>query len=87
MVHGDYSGAAFFTAPSCLPPAILPLHCTREPLAGYRSSPPGKPWPLTTPCFQVFSGVLEIRFKVFQLDIAYVAMTIYAYCKYMFQLF
>jgi hypothetical protein len=31
--------ATFFTAPSRLLAAILPLHCTRAPLVGYRSSP------------------------------------------------
>jgi hypothetical protein len=29
--------AAFFTMPSRLPAAILPLHCIRVPLAGYCS--------------------------------------------------
>jgi hypothetical protein len=39
VVHDDYSSAAFFTTPSHLPTAILPLHCTRALLAGYCSSP------------------------------------------------
>ena len=37
--------------------------------------------------FQVFLGVLEVCFQVFQLDIAYVLMAIYTCCKYMFQMF
>jgi hypothetical protein len=41
VVHGDYSGAAFSTVPNCPPAAVLPLHCTRASLAGYRIFPPG----------------------------------------------
>ena len=37
--------------------------------------------------FQVFSGVSEVCFQVFHLDIAYVAMAICACCEYMFQVF
>jgi hypothetical protein len=54
VVHGDSSGAAFSTAPSCPPAAILPLHCSRAPLAGYRCSPPGRPWPPVMMCFKCF---------------------------------
>jgi hypothetical protein len=51
MVHGDCSSAAFFTMPSRLLAIILPFHCTRAPLAGYRSSPPGRPCLPVAPCF------------------------------------
>jgi hypothetical protein len=56
VVHSGCSGAVFFTVPSRLPAAILPLHYTQASLAGCRSSPPGRPWPLATPCFKCFQG-------------------------------
>jgi hypothetical protein len=37
--------------------------------------------------FQVFPSVSEVYFQVFRLDIVYVAMVIYACCRYMFQVF
>jgi hypothetical protein len=54
VVHDDCSGATFSTAPSCLPAAILSLHCTRVPFAGYRSSPPGMSWPPVISRFKCF---------------------------------
>jgi hypothetical protein len=54
VVHGDCSGVTFSTAPSCPPGAILPLHRTRAPLVGYRSSPLGRPWPPAISCFKCF---------------------------------
>jgi hypothetical protein len=61
MVHGDYSSATFFTTPSRLPTAILPLHCTWAPLAGYRNSPQVWPWSPVAPCF--VSGVFQKLFS------------------------
>jgi hypothetical protein len=54
VVHGDCYGTAFSTTPSRLSVAILSLHCTRAPLAGSRSSPPGRPRPPPMVCFKCF---------------------------------
>ena len=51
VVHGDCSRTTFFTTPSHLPASIIPLHCTRVSLAGYRNSPPGRLWLLAAPYF------------------------------------
>jgi hypothetical protein len=53
VVHNNCSGTSFFTAPSRLSTAILPLHCTRA-FASYRSSPLGRPWLPATLCFKCF---------------------------------
>ena len=60
VVHGDCADATFFTIPSRLPAAILPLHCTWVLLVGYRSFPPGRPWMPAAPCF--VSGVFQKLF-------------------------
>jgi len=60
VVHGDCADATFFTIPSRLPAAILPVHGTWAPLTGYRSSPPGRPWMPAAPCF--VSGVFQKLF-------------------------
>jgi hypothetical protein len=39
---------------TCPAASILPLHCTRAPLAGYRISPPHRPWPPAISCFKCF---------------------------------
>jgi len=70
---------------TCLPPSS-PLHYTRAPLAGYPSSPPGRPWLPAAPCV-CFTCVSEVVFKCFYLYVAYVAMAICICCKYMFQMF
>jgi hypothetical protein len=59
------SGAAFFTAPSCLPAPILPLHCTRTPFVGYCSSSRSSPWPPPPPCFKFFQVFQKYVFKYF----------------------
>jgi hypothetical protein len=62
VVHGDCSSATFFIAPSRLPAAILPLHCTQVPLMVYRISTSGRPWLPATPCvllFQVFQKLFS----------------------------
>jgi hypothetical protein len=79
VVHSNCSGTAFFTASSCLPTAILPLHCTQASFASYRSSPPGRPWlpaTLRFKCFRYFKSY----FQVFHPDIAYVAV-LYTYVE------
>ena len=63
VVHGDCSGAAFFTAPSRLLAAILPLHYTRALLVGYHGSPPGRPCPPMTSCFKWFQVFQKYVFK------------------------
>ena len=60
----DCSSVALFTTPSRLLAAILPLHCTRAPFTGYRSSPPGWPWLPAAPCV-CFNCVSEVIFKCF----------------------
>jgi hypothetical protein len=71
VVHSDCSSVAFFTMPSRLPAAILPLHCTRAPLASYRSSTLGKPWLPAAPCF-----VLGVFQKLF----SSISSVYYVYC-------
>jgi len=82
------SSVALFTTPSRLLAAILPLHCTRAPFTGYRSSPPVRSWMPATPCFK-WSRCFRSCFQVFHLDGAYVAMAIICFkCfKRMFQVF
>jgi hypothetical protein len=44
---------------TCPTGSILPLHCTRAPLAGYHSSPPHRPWPPAISCFKCFRRMLS----------------------------
>jgi hypothetical protein len=84
VVHGHYSSAAFFTAPSHSSTAILPLYGTRAPLTDYHSSPPGRSWPPVMPCFRCFRSMfLGVSSGCSICCNGY----IYACCKNMFQVF
>jgi hypothetical protein len=84
VVHGHYSCAAFFTAPSRSSTAILPLHGTRAPLTGYHSSPPGRSCPPVIPCFRCFRSMFSSVSSG-----CYICCNGYIYvcCKNMFQVF
>jgi hypothetical protein len=90
VVHSDCSGAVFSTAPSCPLAAMLPPHYTRAPLAGYRSSPPGKSWPSAMLCFKCFRRMFSrVSSRYCVCYHGYICMLqVYVSCyKNMFQVF
>ena len=70
-----------------LPPSSL---CTRAPLAGYCSSPQGRPWPPTISCFKCFRRMFSsVSFGCCECCNGYICMlqTYVSYYKQMFQVF
>jgi hypothetical protein len=81
VVYSDYSGVMFSTAPSRSPSATSSLSTTPErrllAIAVLHQVAHG----CRRCCVSSVSGVFRCMFQVFHLDVAYVAIAIYACCK------
>jgi hypothetical protein len=75
------------TAQSRLLAAILALHCTQASLAGYRSSPQGRPWPPAMPCFRCMCSSVSFGCCVCCNDYIHMLQAYVSCCEHMFQVF